>query len=88
MAPTTTPAVRVSIIERHLSGERLPTIAAALQLNVYTVRKFWRLYQHQGWEGLHLPRAGPPAIGRDPITGIGVLRRALPQWIARRLHNF
>jgi Helix-turn-helix domain len=63
MPRSTSHAVRVEIIERHLRGEHLPTIAATLHLNVSTVRRFWRLYQQQGWQGLRLPTPGPPASG-------------------------
>ena len=49
MARPTSHALRLEGVERHLAGESLPSIAAALQLNPYTVRKFWRLYHRHGW---------------------------------------
>jgi len=63
MSHTTTHAQRVEMIERHLAGDSLPAIATAMQVNVYTVRKFWRLYQRQGWAGLMRSVAGPPRRG-------------------------
>ena len=68
MAHTTTHAVRVEIIERHLAGQSLPTIAAALQLNLYTVRKFWRIYQRRGWAALVPPAPGPARHG--PLASV------------------
>jgi transposase InsO family protein len=63
MLHTTTHAQRVEMIERHLAGESLPAIAAALHLNPYTVRKFWRIYQQHGWTGLHVRPPGPAIRG-------------------------
>jgi hypothetical protein len=63
MARTTPHALRLEVVERHLAGESLPTIAAALQLNPYSVRRFWRLYQRQGWDALVPLRPGPPRCG-------------------------
>ena len=62
-SPTTSHADRVAIIDRHLAGEPLEQIAMRMQLSYYTVRTFWRRYQHHGWPAL-LPRPlGPPATG-------------------------
>lgn len=66
MSRTTTHAVRVEMIERHLAGESLAAIAEAMQLNLFTVRKFWRRYRQTGWDGLLAPAAGPPRHG--PLT--------------------
>lgn len=59
----TSHAVRSAIVERHLAGETLEQIAVALQLNVYTVRTYWRAYRRAGWAAIQPPRAGPPATG-------------------------
>ena len=63
MSRTTTHAARVEMIERHLAGDSLPAIAAAMQVNSYTVRKFWRRYQQAGWPGLMEPARGPARRG-------------------------
>ena len=63
MSRTTTHAVRVEMIERHLAGESLAAIAEAIQLNLFTVRKFWRRYRQTGWDGLLAPAPGPPRPG-------------------------
>ena len=63
MARTTPHALRLEVVERHVAGESLPSIAAALQLNLYTVRRFWRLYQRQGWDALGPPVPGPKRCG-------------------------
>jgi transposase InsO family protein len=60
----TTHAERVAMIERHLTGESLPTIATALGRNYYTVRTIWRTYQQHGWAGIAPKPKGPPRIGR------------------------
>jgi hypothetical protein len=60
----TTHAERVAMIERHLSGHSLHTIAAALGRNYYTVRTIWRSYQRQGWAGIAPVPKGPPRRGR------------------------
>ena len=63
MARPTSHALRLEVVERHLAGESLPSIASALQLNPYTVRRFWRLYQGQGWQALVPLLPGPPRCG-------------------------
>jgi transposase len=63
MARPTSHALRLEVVERHLAGESLPSIAAALQLNPYTVRRFWRLYQGHGWAALVPRSSGPPRCG-------------------------
>ena len=60
----TTHAERVAMIERHLTGESLQTIATAMGRNYYTVRTIWRTYQHQGWAGITPKPKGPPRVGR------------------------
>lgn len=63
MARPTSHALRVAVVERHLAGESLPSIAAALHLNPFTARTFWRLYRQRGWEALVPPPSGPPRSG-------------------------
>lgn len=47
----------VAIVERHQAGESLRAIAkAAMDLNCYMVRKWWRVYGRAGWAGL-VPKA-------------------------------
>jgi hypothetical protein len=41
----TTHAERVTMIERHLAGASLQSIATALNWNYFTVRTIWRTYQ-------------------------------------------
>jgi len=59
----TTHAQRVRVVERHVAGETLRTIAADMRLSFYTVRKWWRKYRHEGWNGLVPRPPGPPAYG-------------------------
>jgi len=60
----TTHAERVAMIERHLAGEHLHSIAEALGRNYYTVRTIWRSYQRAGWASLAPHPKGPPDRGR------------------------
>ena len=60
----TTHAERVAMIERHLSGQSLHTIAIALGRNYYTVRTIWRSYQRSGWAGIAPAPKGPPHRGQ------------------------
>ena len=60
----TTHAERVAMIERHLAGESLQTIATAMERNYYTVRTIWRTYQRAGWAELAPHSKGPPCVGR------------------------
>jgi hypothetical protein len=55
--------IRVEIIKGHLAGETLAHLAQKLQLNFYTVRKWWRIYQRQSWSGLVPKPAGPTRGG-------------------------
>jgi transposase InsO family protein len=63
MSCITSHAARVEMIERHLAGESLATIAQAMQLNVFTIRKFWRRYRQKGWDGLLACAPAPPRRG-------------------------
>jgi transposase InsO family protein len=60
----TTHTERVAMIERHLAGESLQTIASALGRNYFTVRSIWRAYQQHGWTGIAPKPKGPPPVGR------------------------
>lgn len=79
-------AIRVEIIQRHLAGESLPTIAQDLGLNFYTVRKWWRIYQRVSWAGLEPKpvRCCPTGLLSkfDPLVKYVVLRlkREHPGW--------
>ena len=82
----TTHAQRVEIVERHLANETLQTIATAMKLNFYTVRKWWRVYQQASWDGLVPHAPGPPAKGAlsefDALIKYVALRlkREHPAW--------
>jgi transposase len=87
MSNRTTPHVqRVRIVERRLSGQTIQQIAAEMQLNYYTVRKWWRAYRDHGWGGLKPKPAGRPASGPlsefDPLVKYVALRlkRQHPGW--------
>ena len=79
-------AIRVEIIQRHLAGESLPTIAQELLLNFYTVRKWWRIYKRLGWAALEPKPVGRYPTGRlskfDPLVKYVVLhlKREHPGW--------
>jgi len=60
----TTHAERVAMIERHLAGASLQSIATALNRNYFTVRTIWRTYQQHGWVGIAPKPKGPPHLGR------------------------
>jgi hypothetical protein len=60
----TTHAERVAMIERHLAGASLQSIATALNRNYFTVRTIWRTYQHHGWVGIAPKPKRPPHLGR------------------------
>lgn len=83
---TTTHAQRVAMIERHLQGQPLAKIAQQLELNVYTLRKWWRRYRQRGWAGLSPVQTGRPAAGKlssfDPLVKYVALRlkRKHPGW--------
>ena len=50
-------------MERHQAGETLQAIAKDMRLNYYTVRKWWRVYQGEGWQGLEPKPKGPLPVG-------------------------
>ncbi len=56
-------ATRVHLVERHLAGESLASIADDLDLNPYTVRKWWRRFRDRGWQALEPVPQGPPSSG-------------------------
>jgi len=60
----TTHAERGAMIERHLAGQSVQSIATALHRNYFTVRTIWRTYQQHGWGGLAPKPKGPPQVGR------------------------
>lgn len=83
---TTPHTQRVEIIERRCSGQSIQQIAEEMQLNPYTVRKWWRRYRDGGWEGVKPRPSGPPRQGAlsqfDPIVKYVVLhlKRTHPGW--------
>lgn len=78
---TTSHAQRVAMIEQHLQGQSLESIAQQMHLNRYTVRHWWRQYQQQGWSGLL-----PKGTGR-PKTGAGSSFDPLVKYVALRLRR-
>lgn len=82
----TTHAERVEMVGRHLTGETLDDIAESLDLNLYTVRHWWRAYRDGGWPALGPVSKGPPAVGTlgrfDPLVKYVALRlkREHPAW--------
>jgi Helix-turn-helix domain len=82
---TTNLAERVEIGERWQAGQKDPEIAVAMNLPVWTVRKWRRKYQKQGRSGLDSrmgrPRTG--ALGQSPLElrdTIRDMREAHPGW--------
>ncbi len=82
----TTHAERVAIVERHQAGETLQAIAQDMGFNYYTVRKWRRVYQGEGWQGLEPKPKGPPRVGLlgtfSPLIKYVALRlkRQHPGW--------
>jgi hypothetical protein len=82
---TTNLAERVEIGERWEAGQKDPEIAVAMNLRVWTVRKWRRKYQKQGRSGLG-SRMGRPrigALGQSPLElrdTIRDMRKAHPGW--------
>ena len=82
----TTHAQRVKIIEWHLTGKTLKTIAADMDFNFYTVRKWWRVYRLKGWDELVPRPPGPPPNGAlsefdDLVKYVALrLKREHPAW--------
>ena len=82
---TTSLAERIEIGERWGAGQKDPEIAAAMNLPVWTVRKWRRKYQKEGRSGLGSrmgrPRSG--ALGQSPLAlrdTIREMRKAHPGW--------
>ena len=82
----TTHAERVTIVERRLANETLQVIAADMGFNYYTVRKWWRIYRRESWQGLEPKAKGPPQVGHlgkfSPLVKYVTLRlkRQHPGW--------
>lgn len=72
-------AERVEMIERHLAGESLIAIAQEMQVNYYTVRKWWRRWRQDGWTALVAKPLGPQP--RGPLCRFD----ALVKYVALRL---
>lgn len=82
-------ATRQEIVRRHLDGQALAQVAAALHLPCVTVRALWRAFRRRGEAGLAI---GYGACGRStPRHSAAVLRRACqlkrrhPTWGAGRI---
>ena len=81
-----THAERVRIVEQHIGGATMRAIADSLELNLFTVRHWWRVYRDGGWSALTPAAKGPGwcgALGRfDPMVKYVVLRlkREHPGW--------
>jgi len=78
-------AERIDIGERWAAGQTDPEIAAALNLSVWTVRKWRRRYQRDGRSGLVSRLGRPPtgALGQFPLemrATIRDLRTDHPGW--------
>lgn len=84
--PVTTHAERVEIVERHLAGASLHSIADSLHLSLYTARHWWRAFRDGSWAALEPAAQGPPRIGplgRFPprIKYVALrLKREHPTW--------
>ena len=82
----TTHAQRVKIIEWRQTGKTLETIAADMNFNFYTVRKWWRVYRLKGWDGLAPRPPGSPPNGDlsefdDLVKYVALrLKREHPAW--------
>jgi transposase InsO family protein len=59
------------MIKRHEKGEPLTVIAETMGLNYYTVRKHWRRYRDEGWDGIVPRKMGRPKTG--PLSGVDPL---------------
>lgn len=77
-------AVRQMIVERHVAGQSLPAIAAALALSPWTVRALWRRYRDGGEAGLtpHYAACGRagPRLPAAVYAAALMLRRQHPGW--------
>jgi transposase len=78
-------AERIDIGERWAAGQTDPEIAAALELSVWTVRKWRRRYQRDGRSGLVSRLGRPPtgALGQFPLEmrdTIREMREDHPGW--------
>lgn len=74
-----TPTGRLGMVRRLGQGESIPAVAAALDLSVPTVRRWWHRYQREGATGL-VDRSSRPH--RSPRA----LPRARRRQIAKRRH--
>ena len=87
----TSHAQRAHMIEERLAGRKMIEIAKEMGLNYYTVRKWWRRYRNDGWQGIEKKPPGPQAKGAlstfDPLVKYITLRlkREHPGWGANVL---
>jgi transposase len=77
-------ALRQSIVERHLAGASLASVARELALSPWTVRTLWRRYRDRGEAGLvpDYAACGRPGPRLSPEVSAPALalRRAHPGW--------
>ena len=83
--------IRRAIVERHLAGQSLDTIALGLNLPYYTVRCLWQRYRRKGEDGL-IPdyhRCGRRRASRPTpmIRAACWLKRHHPSWGAGLIHD-
>lgn len=83
---TTSHAQRLEIVHRSQQGRSYHQIAVALGLNYYTVRKWCRRYQRQGWSGIEPLPVATVRSGSlrhfHPLVKYGTLKlkRQHPGW--------
>jgi transposase len=75
---STTHAHRIEIVQRHQQGQSYHQIAVAMHLNYYTVRKWCRRQQRQGWRGIE-------PCSRTPSTGVLSHFHPVIKYVALRL---
>lgn len=81
--------LRQAIVERHLQGESLPTIAHSLRLSPITVRKIWRRYRADPASDL-TPRYHTPTTPRSHplfVRAALLLKRRHPTWGAELIRQ-
>jgi len=52
------------IVRKKLQGRKEEDIASGLRISTRTVRRWWRIYQDEGWSGLELKSRRPQTIHR------------------------
>lgn len=70
---TTTHCERIEMIKCHEQGNSLAQIAQQMGVHRNTVKKWWRAYREEGWEGLVPSPVGRPPSG--PLSSFNALVR-------------